>query len=349
MKKQILNLSVLTNRGILDIGDILPGDYVYNSFDGHPMLVKEIHLLPLGSIYRVNYSDKRIMLYHDSQSIIYDTYHHYKNNTVSINYTSPDLLMTHTNISSHIEQYQIDLSDNSNNIFNLDIIDEYIIGPLLMYGDINDIYVNLPKKLFNNIDEEYIDSSCKYITGAIIYDDKVYFRSSYHTTRLCWYDLLNSAIYANIRKNNSITDILSSYLYTSVSTRSRLVKSIIKTGIYKIDEYSKNVIIHISPNITLTQIFRNIMISLGINAEYVFIINGNLNLLSIKFRNSKEFIYYCMNGYIFETPYSNYKGFTSIKSIIKVSEQRYSYQLLLHGNDRFGCFLTSNMIPIISI
>ena len=349
MKKQILKLSVLTNRGILDIGDVLPGDYVYNSFDSHPMLVEKVRLLPLGSIYRVNYSDKRIMLYHDSQSIIYDTYY-YKNNMVNINYTSPDLLMTRANISSHIGQHRIDLSNDSNNIFNLDVIDEYVIGPLLMYGDINDIYVNIPKIMFNNIDEEYIDSACKYIAGIRISNDKVYFRKLYHATKLCWSDLLNSAIYTDIKRENHITDILSSYLYTNISTRNRLVKGIIRMGTYKIDEYSKNVIIYGGSNFSLTQILRNIMISLGINAEYTFIRNNNLNLLSIKFGDFEEFNYYCKNGYYCYTPYRNYKYFTSIKSIIKVPFlQQYSYHLQLHGNNKFGCFLTSNLIPIISI
>ncbi len=350
MKKQILKLSVLTNRGILDIGDILPGDYVYNSFDSHPMLVEEVHLLPIGSVYRVSYSDNRIMLYHDSQSIIYNT--SYRNNIININYTSPDLLMTHASISSHIEQYRIDLSNDLNvlnNILNLDIIDEYIIGPLLMYGDINDIYVNIPKRIFNNIDEEYISSACKYITGAMIYNDKVYFRNSYHVTKLCWSDLLNSAIYTDVKRENHITDILSSYLYTSISTRSRLVKGIIRMGTYKIDEDFKNVIIYMPSNIILTQILRNIMISLGINAEYTFIRNNNLNLLSIKFGSSKEFNYYCKNGYIFNGPCDYYKYHTSIKSIIKVPLQQYSYHLQLHGNNKFSCFLTSNLIPIISI
>lgn len=118
MNRFNLNIPSLlqTTRGIIPIDNIHIGDVVYEYKTGNEFSIENIIDSKIENIYRIKYNDGRILYSRESELSSY------KN----------------INTTPHPMEY------NKNKIINPLFPDPYIAGALLIYGDADDEYLNLP-------------------------------------------------------------------------------------------------------------------------------------------------------------------------------------------------------------
>lgn len=244
-KNEYYPIKVHTQRGLIDLRHIFPGDKVIEYKTGNLLEVKKVYNHIYGKIYDVYYNDKRHSIYLDKDFILNG------NNLIRI------FDINKNTIFSEIKQYPIKKFNNK--IRSPLNPDAYITGAFLMYGDLYDKYINLPYDMdgINSVLEyKYdVDYSINPITSG-----KVYFRykANYKDDMIDWNQFFGRY---DIPK---ITD----YIYTPIKDRIQFIRGVFDTGFNKnISPYSI-AISNKSENKLIE--FQKILLSVGILSKVTY-------------------------------------------------------------------------------
>ena len=202
---------VLTNKGVLDVKDIIPGDYVYEYKTGEMIKVLGISNPVRGFFTDIQYSNGIIKTILNSDKIFNGK------NIVNIN-------SFEKNINNKISFYPVTFHNNITSILNPD---PYVAGALFIYGDFNDKYLNLPSDMLNIIDVLVYKYHIEVLN---IIDSKVHFIFKDNTNSpITWEDFFGN----NIRELINESDykfIPNKYFYSLIKDRIQLIRGIFDTG-----------------------------------------------------------------------------------------------------------------------
>lgn len=138
-KNEYIPTPIISSRGIIDISDLFPGDYVVEYKTGKKVRVLNTVKRELQDVYKVTYTDGRTMNILLSDRIFTGT-------------KIMNLIATKKEYFTNIKCYPVDLKFLQYNSLRSLMPDPYITGALLMYGDYDKEYINLPIDL-NGADE----------------------------------------------------------------------------------------------------------------------------------------------------------------------------------------------------
>lgn len=355
---------VVTDKGIRSVKDVLPGDYVYNSFTGKPMEVEHVVELQPGDVYRVAYSDGRISGYHENQRVVYETC--IDGDNWQISYTIPKYISQDKNIpKSTIDRFRLELK--SSHISPSPLADPYVAGPFLAYGDLDDPYINLPKVLANNVADarrmiEYLQCKYNMIDNVIVTTDKMYFTTA-DMKCIPWEMLLGDIGRERLTTlADSRVSMISDYLYASTNDKLQLIRGIFDLGFSK--SLSTNYVAIRGTNFSRMGEVRNILSSLGVVSTVMFdrqsfissgagvtlyVLNGNIPEL---FYNRDEVANFVNES---SDPNFNNPREISVGSATNISWKKgiqikyNAYDIVLKGADRHKCYLSGNMLPKASV
>lgn len=210
-------INILTDRGIVELKDILPGDKVFEYKTGNLLKVIGISEPSRSLINKITYSDRRVEYIRSCDDL----------------YTGKDIipmLIVPKNQEFHdIKQYPVKFDHAVHNTLDPN---PYIAGMFLMYGDYHDRFINLPSNMtgFNNI------NGFRYAVNnnltPIKYNDKVYFKYADNSKnlRITWKQFFKDIdIYATTKdvREGTIPD---EYVMTSAKDRIQFVKGIFDIG-----------------------------------------------------------------------------------------------------------------------
>jgi hypothetical protein len=170
-----------TENGLVDIKDVVIGDRVYDFRSGSTLVVEKVIVTGIENIYKITFTDGREDYYSETESLYID------NGII-------DICKLRPNVS--IKQYEIDFK----HLYNSLIPDPYIAGALLVHGDIDDQYINLPidrisaNKLFAN--KYQLDY------GGSVTNNKTYFSWNGPNSDKCitWEEFFLHCIYEDLKK-----------------------------------------------------------------------------------------------------------------------------------------------------
>jgi len=134
---------VITTRGILPVTDVVIGDTVYEYGTGNPIEVRSIDTVTFDSGVKITFSDGREDVYGCCEYIPVGVYKHAKD-------------IPEDGIEGAFFLYEVEF--DRKRITEPLYPDPYVAGALLMYGDYNDPYLNLPSGRYevnNNLSHTY--------------------------------------------------------------------------------------------------------------------------------------------------------------------------------------------------
>lgn len=308
-------VKVLTHRGIIELKNINPGDYVYEYGTGKLLKVIGVTLPSRSIIHRIVYSDGRI----DFVNQLNDIY--IGNGIINLQ------LVDHLTKLSPIYQYPINFCTGTNRTLNPD---PYVAGALLLYGDTNDEYLNLPYYL-NGINDVLSNKySIEYASDYIDSEGKVYFKytGDHRNNRIVWKDFFNEDI-----NNNKDQIIPLKYFYSSIKDRIQLIRGIFDIG-YNPELFRNNTIGIVSNDENKLKLVQQILWSLGIlsKVKYDYLIDpihGNKwKLEIIDMNNGYPGLTYLIDNieYLLSNNDKFYKKFLNTIDYVSFKDFNYTYK-----------------------
>lgn len=235
-------INILTNRGVVELKNIIPGDYVYEYKTGNLLKVIGIDEPCESLITHVIYNDKRIEYVRESDSI------YTGNNIIESRFINSQTKFT------DITQYPIELK---NRVTTLLDPDPYLAGAFLTYGIINDPYVNLPYYMTGINDVFSNKYSIEYASNSVGLDGRVYFKyiNDPSGKRITWKQLFGEDI--------KLDKLFQKYLMSSIKNRTQFIRGIFDMG-YSPALFRNNKIGVVCSSKTTLEMIQNILWSLGI-------------------------------------------------------------------------------------
>lgn len=248
---------LLTQRGIVDVRDAVPGDFLYEYGTNNMIEIKDIILKDEWSRFSAHYSDGRTEEYGNDELIYFGgkMYKPYQVANMIFSKCQP------------IELYSVGFGEKKV-LAPLDP-DPYAAGALLGYGDFNNEYMNLPYKKTC-----VVDGICnKYGIECIGDEDStVYFRYKGSEELIKWIDFFHYEFILNTVKGPLFPK---EYVYSRFEDRVQFIRGLFDMG------YSKTVTpdtvsLTMNDDIKIKSVQR-ILWSLGIlcNIQYI---NGKFQL-----------------------------------------------------------------------
>lgn len=211
-----------TQRGLLELGEIHPGDFVYEYGTNCPILVENVQMrYKSSSVFKVNYTDGRYQYIPIGENIFNG------NRIIALDY------ILKYPYFPRIRSYEFNPS-NINKIKPKLDPDPYVAGALLIYGDYDDPYINLPLDLRGA--DQLLAHKYNLNFASKLDNNKVYFRWNGIDDDKCirWNEFFHHRdIYANTKCFNSPL-IPNEYLYAPVRDRQKFIMGVFDCG-YKID------------------------------------------------------------------------------------------------------------------
>lgn len=203
---QLYSINVITTRGNVPIDKLVPGDNVYEYKTGYTHEVQSIQKTECIDMIEVIYSDKRTSL-------------HGRNERMFVGAGTDKICSVETfikfggAISESIPQYSYTLNERPG------AYNPYVDGALFMYGDINDLYLNI--KVSNHAPWRSILNH--YNWGCRIANNRIYF-----TDPLTLYGKIARSAYKSCILNNDYTPKCPCEL--NYAWRKQIVKSAFDLG-----------------------------------------------------------------------------------------------------------------------
>ena len=235
----IHNRSILTSKGMMLENNIFQGDKVYDYNTNSWIEVKDVIYKPITRLFKVNYSDGRMQYIADNEMNEF--------------------------ISCDIE-IKLHAIDFYTKIRNKLTPNPYIVGALLMYGDYNREYINIPSEYsdaINAICNEY------HYTYELDPTDssRVLFRynSDFTLEYITWNEFFKQ--YQFFARNKNIDDPVfpKEYMYGSIEDRIQFIRGAFDAGYNKKDSPDNVSLNHWSYE--RLECFQWILWSLGICSE----------------------------------------------------------------------------------
>ena len=222
-KNEIIPVNVLTQKGVKAIQDVDIGDIVFEYKTSRPLKVYDIKRYRVQPVYEVTYTDRRKEFY-SIQDYIYTGY--------SIIPLIRLLRYPNETKLGVIKMHQTDfeLPDMIRDELTLD---PYIVGALLMHGDIDDEYVNLP------MDRDAADNffSHKYSLnfGNRIGSNKVYYKYNGDTPEslITWKEFFKGMNCYVVTKDARSPFIPDEYKYGTLNDRWQFVRGAFDIGYHE--------------------------------------------------------------------------------------------------------------------
>lgn len=218
-------LKIQTHRGDLDIKDILPFDKVYDYVTGKEVVVQKLIQLPRKPVYRIGYTDGREDFYQHDELI------HLGNRNVRLDqffrFEKPEPITQHP--MPYDEVIREPLRP-----------DPYVSGALLVYGEFDMPWINLP--FFSRYDHPFINIlvdrlgpgtqlGFKYQLHPIL--DRKRRRLGFRYTRsgdfVTWMDFFGVTM-GSIHKKKHSEELPDIYIKASISDRWQFVRGVFDTG-----------------------------------------------------------------------------------------------------------------------
>jgi hypothetical protein len=215
--KSYYPINVLTNRGKLELKDVLPGDYVFEYKTNNLLKVIGVSDPEYSNIYRISYNDGRSQLVPCNGSIYTGS------NIVS-------MIEKDNSILEPISQYPICF--NTKVSAPLDPI-AYLAGAFLIYGDYNDKYLNLPFELYgiNSVFSNHysVNYESTPVSGS---NSKVYFiyNHNHKIEKIQWNQIFIDKVIG--ATTGGISDIIipDEYMKASIKERCKFIRGIFDMG-----------------------------------------------------------------------------------------------------------------------
>lgn len=269
---------VLSNRGVVDIDSLQPGDWVFDAFDGSSVVIADKLTEPNTSEWKVRYSDWSEFIYGGSQKIVVDYRRTGSSNRPKIHLleaTAEGILTSPSLLTRRIDRikYSKFVTDDKHLTVGMDMIDFYASGALLMYGLFSIPYANI-SEMSNYVPlQEHIDVKyswhLKPDNGLMVVHDK--FGNPVTWGRLFNYIGIHTLSDADAR----IDSYMDKFLFCEEDQRMRLIRSVVDAGFFynTAGEYDTSQIyfnINGSKNLNTNYSFHRILSSMGIINEVVW-------------------------------------------------------------------------------
>lgn len=282
---------VHTQRGLVFMDELLPGDTLYEYGTGNPHKVVQLVKLNPVQLYNLNFTDGRNLTVREDEIIF--------NGVNKINLYD---LMYHYNFPSY-PLYEFNPKEK---LFERLNPDPYMLARFLIYGNYDYEYINLPLKMFKKVPEtlEY-----KYNIEADLSSDKdgivlFKYRNTDHYVRWEEFMKLNYVDPLHIPEKLFDTYVISrrvdsnifpkEYINGSISDRAKMVQGIFDFG-YDKDIYPYTVVITNKNKDRLNEV-KKLLWSLGIPSKIEHV-TRNMYKLSIlgPLKDYPGFFYYINN------------------------------------------------------
>ena len=234
MIKQIKQ-NILTNKGVVDISDIQPGDWVFDAIDGSSIVIADKITEPCDSEFKIIYSDGSEFIYAPRQSVI-TKYTRSKSgmqrsyySTCSSN-TIPELLSRLSTIPIERTKYKKFETDSKDIIIGMDNTDLYLAGALLMYGCFSTTVANISTRSNYAPLESYIDATYSWHlepdNGFIVIKDRF-------GKPVTWDTVFTGMGYNELySKDDIVESAMNRFVFCNERQRMSLIRSIVDAGFY---------------------------------------------------------------------------------------------------------------------
>lgn len=205
---------VLTNRGVIEAKDVLPGDYLYEYGTSRRLNINYVEELKHQRVYDIRYTDGRMEKVAGDQKIFF-------NNRI---YTPEELSGEMLNNIIPIKRHVCDYGKLYEDLYP----DPYVAGALFIYGDLNDKYINLP------VDRYEADDVLRYKYG-ITYANETSKTKKYYTyigsnEKITWVDFFKD--YNFFHKNRILSEpiVPKEYQYAAPADRIQFITGVFDIG-----------------------------------------------------------------------------------------------------------------------
>lgn len=247
--------SVLTNRGIIPAKSVLPGDFLYEYGTSKPLQIKYIDLEHDEKMFDVRYTDGRVEKVSENEKIYFN------------DKLYPPIELTGGTLNNIIPIKRFP-TDYGKLYENLDP-DPYVAGALLIYGDLDDPYINLPK------DRTEVDETLMYkyhLSYALEADSKKkYYTFIGSNEKIKWSNFFKGYRFFAVSHLMDDPVIPSEYEYSAISDRMQFLRGVFDIG------YSPSVtpdtVSMVHTDIAKAQVVQRILWSIGV-MSYLHTSNG---------------------------------------------------------------------------
>ncbi|MCM1215417.1 MAG: hypothetical protein NC548_12965 [Lachnospiraceae bacterium] len=209
---------VLTTNGSKCISHLTPGDILYEYGTSEPLEVQEVIKTDIQTIWSIEYNDKRKMHGTESTPIIYGDRMFPLKDAVRIGKYPPLPTFALDFYKGHIESPLFP--------------DPYMAGALLIHGDYDDEYVNLPIET-RATPNNFIRFKTTSAIAEILGEDKIYFHWKHKssTERIKWKEYFPPVHMMYVTWRQAGTPIIPvSYMRASINDREKFIRGVFDVG-----------------------------------------------------------------------------------------------------------------------
>lgn len=238
--------SVLTNRGIIPAKDVLPGDFLYEYGTSKPLEITYIDIAHDRKMYDVRYTDGRVEKISEDENI-------YFNDKL---YGPEEFTREMFDNVKPIKRF---VTDYGKLYQDLDP-DPYTAGALLIYGDLDDPYINLPADRAEADDVLIYKYHLTYATDTN--STKKYYSYIGSEEKIKWVDFFKG--YTFFSKTHILDDpiIPDEYMYAGVADRLQFISGAFDVGYSPL--VTPDTVSMVHTDIVKLQIVQRMLWSLGI-------------------------------------------------------------------------------------
>ena len=283
-------INVLTQRGFVELKNVVPGDYVFEYGTSKLLKVIEVPQPSRELIHKVTFNDGR-------EQYLGNCDYLYTGKTIA-----SILSISEDTEFGVIEQYAIDYH---NDVYKPLDPDAYLAGALLMYGDYEDEFINIPSYM-NGINEVFSNKhSVEYGMEYLNNQNKMYFKyiGDSSNTTITWKKFFNNKNIYPITKDKSLPLIPDEYAHGSLKDRLQFIYGAVDMG-YSIKLFPDGTVGIVNKSEDKLKEFQKILWSVGIVSK----ISYDTNIDKVYKNNYKLEIY---------GNYQRYPGFTYLVSNIE--------------------------------
>jgi len=236
-------INILTQRGILELQDVVPGDYVYEYGTNNLLKVIGIDLPNTPTIINhIIYNDRRADSVRDQDQLY-----------IGDGITSVMTINHRDHLFKEIKQYPVEFKSTIQKPLTPD---PYLAGALLTFGALNDPHVNLPYYFSGSNELFAYKYGVDYSSDSIGLDGRVYFKfiGDPKGSRITWDQLF---------KGNPVTP--DSYVYSTIKNRQKFIRGVFDMG-YSPKIFTNNRVGVICNNQEKLKIVQRVLWSLGISS-----------------------------------------------------------------------------------
>jgi hypothetical protein len=341
--RERIPIKVLTDKGVVPIDTLVPGEFVYEYHTGNLLEIKDIVDLDVDDVYEVEYSDHRKSYYQSKDYI-------YLGNSVSRigDFFKNKFSMKLENINSNFTQFPLEYEKNR--IRKQLVPDPYIAGALLIYGDLNLEFINLPSNM--NIPTSLL---YKYNLdyGNTVDGNKNTFicLGDPYKREITWNKFFPlSNFYAKTHNNNDPI-IPNEYLLGNINDREQFIRGIFDIGC-DFNVYKDFIAISHSEELMLNEV-QKILWSLGILSHVVYnpkYETGNrlYHLIILGDYNNYPGLFYNINKIEKSIENNNMKEDFKLQ-LKKIKWKCIGYTSNIILDKKYMFYITDNFLPRISL